>query len=376
DMLTAMMAIEGLSALETPKPAAVRAPGRQISAKEFAAKLPGGYKGPFSQMSTAEHAHFLGLVQKVRAGQLNAKDNIEYQRFKTKIDAEQLKFRTQAREKSFPLLRYISEPVSQAAYKRLSELSGRALEHYVHRYTPVRVAAIRSSASGYTPLVYMETLLQRGKCYGVQMPSIERMSAEGTLSLTDDPWGCKQSDDKLVRKMGMPVTSDSVALKLARLVQADVVVSASSLIALLTLPQSYMRDVAIPFKVITSQADADKPARSVLLVDKPLMSTHASTPRKLNQMFYETCASSRLVDRSQQLELGGGTKANSVSEVAVDGSDSADQVLLDNSNYTLWEFGGLRVIVRYGVHGFHAPDSAKNADREGVEGAKPPVTTT
>ncbi|KAJ2385589.1 hypothetical protein GGI23_006681 [Coemansia sp. RSA 2559] len=93
-------------------------------------------------------------------------------------------------------------------------------------------------------------------------------------------------------------------------------------------------------------------------------------------MFYETCASSRLIDRSQQLELGGGTMVNSVNEVAVDGSDSAEQIALDNSNYTLWEFGGLRVIVRYGVHGFYAPDGIKNADREDVEGAKPPVTTT
>ncbi|KAJ2093419.1 hypothetical protein IW138_000269 [Coemansia sp. RSA 986] len=370
DMLAAMMAIEGPSALETPKTPIPRAPNQQISAKEFAAKLPSGYKGPFSQMSTAEHAHFLGLVQKVRAGQLGTKESTEYQRFKAKIDTEQQKFRTQAREKSLPLLKYISESASQTTRKRLSELSDSALKHYAHRYTSVRVAAIRSSVSGYMPLVYKETLLQRGKCYRVQIPNLEGSSTEGNVSTTVDPWNCMQSDGKLVRNVGIPVTSDPVALKLARLAQADVVVSASSLIALLTLPQSYMRDVAIPFKVMNLPTDPGKPERSILIVDKPLMSAHASTPRKLNQMFYETCAGNSLTDRSQQLELGGGTTAKNI-----DDSDSADQLSSDNANYTLWEFGGLRIIVRYGVHGFHALENAKNKEHEGAEWEKTPTTT-
>ncbi|KAJ2513278.1 NAD-dependent histone deacetylase sir2, partial [Coemansia sp. RSA 2049] len=389
DILAAMMAMEGTSPLESPKPATVRPPNQQISAKEYAAKLPPGYKGPFSQLSIAEHAHFLGLVQKVRAGQLNAKDSAEYQRFKAKIDAEQQRFRTQAREKSLPLLKYIPEPVSQTAQRRLAEISSMALAHYAHRYMPVRVAAIRSSASGYVPLMYKETLLQRGKCYRVQMPNIGSAAVEGIMSTAADPWDCVQTNGRLLRKAAIPVTGDPMALKLAQLANADVAVSASSLIALLTLPQSYMRDVVIPFKVVDSQIDADgrtgadsadsTTSRTILLVDKPLMSAHASTPRKLNQMFYGVCADNKLTDKSQQLELGGGTMATAAGETTTENADSTDQISSENANYTLWEFGGLRMVVRYGVHGFSAPDNAKDKPSDATEGAWPqqqPAATT
>ncbi|KAJ2693910.1 hypothetical protein GGH99_000932 [Coemansia sp. RSA 1285] len=390
DILAAMMAMEGTSPLESPKTATARPPNQQISAKEYAAKLPPGYKGPFSQLSIAEHAHFLGLVQKVRAGQLNAKDSAEYQRFKAKIDAEQQRFRTQAREKSLPLLKYIPEPVSQTAQKRIAEISSMALAHYAHRYMPVRVAAIRSSASGYVPLMYKETLLQRGKCYRVQMPNIGSAAVEGIMSTAADPWDFVQTNGRLLRKTAIPITGDPMALKLAQLANADVVVSASSLIALLTLPQSYMRDVVIPFKVVDAQTDAaDRTAadsadsttsRTILLVDKPLMSAHASTPRKLNQMFYGACADNKLTDKSQQLELGGGSMAIAAGETTTENSDSMDQISSENANYTLWEFGGLRMVVRYGVHGFFAPENAKDKPSDATEGAwsqqQPAATTT
>ncbi|KAJ2550785.1 hypothetical protein EV175_003939, partial [Coemansia sp. RSA 1933] len=376
DMLAAMMAIEGINATEMPKPAATRTTNPLISAKKFAKKLTDGYRGPFSQLTIAEHAHYLGLVQKVRSGQLSAKEGTEYQRFKTKIDTEQLKFRTQAREKAFPLLRRISEPVNQTAQKRVAELSGRALDHYARRYTPVRVAAIRSSASGYVPLVYKETLLQRGRCYGVQVPDAESVRAEGAIPTTADPWDYMQPDAGPRRQTGVPVTSDAVALKLAHLTQADVVVSASSLIALLTLPQSYLRDVAIPFKTIALQTE-----KPILVVDKPLVSAHASTPRKLNQLFYEASTSSILADRTQKLELGGGTRIGDVGEASGDErSSSAELGAPDNDNYTLWEFGDLRVIVRYSVHGFHALESSNGSGgpggSDGADEAKQPLTTT
>ncbi|KAJ2671091.1 hypothetical protein GGI25_005613, partial [Coemansia spiralis] len=391
DMLAALAAIEGGGIVEAPKSPVTKGVGHSFSAKELAAKLPNGYSGPFSQLSTVEHAHFLALAQKAKSGSLNNKETIDYQRLRAKVDAEQQRFRTQAHEKALPLLKQIAETISQTAHERLVEGSAKALEQYPHMYMPVQVAAIRSSASGYIPLLYKETLLQRGTCYHTQMPKLDGASVEGIVSPAANPWDYAQSNGKFSRRMGMPVSQDLVALELARLAHADVVVSASSLIALLTLPQSYMRDVVIPFKVISElpaskggilgsdsnlAKDSDTPAHSILLVDKPLLSMQASTPRKHNQIFYEASVCNKLVDRSRPLELGGGSMANATTELSnsMHGStkepaeNKENEFSSDNANYTLWEFGGLRVLVRYGVHGFFAGDNAGKA--------RAPVTTT
>ncbi|KAI9501045.1 hypothetical protein BX070DRAFT_229320 [Coemansia spiralis] len=284
----ALAAIEGGGIVEAPK--------SPVTKGELAAKLPNGY--------SVEHAHFLALAQKAKSGSLNNKETIDYQRLRAK-----------AHEKALP----------QTAHERLVEGSAKALEQYPH------------IASGYIPLLYKETLLQRGTCYHTQMPKLDGASVEGIVSPAANPWDYAQSNGKFSRRMGMPVSQDLVALELARLAHADVV--------------SYMRDVVIPFKVISDDSnlakDSDTPAHSILLVDKPLLSMQASTPRKHNQIFYEASVCNKL--------LGGGSMANATTELS--NSMHENEFSSDNANYTL-----------YGVHGFFAGDNAGKA--------RAPVTTT
>ncbi|KAJ2578377.1 hypothetical protein GGH95_003419 [Coemansia sp. RSA 1836] len=366
DMLVAMMAIEGVDNAEvTSKLATARNSAESAPSKEVISRLPKGYTGPFSQLTLSEHRQFLELAQRMKAGMaLGTKDNADYQRLKPKVEAEQQAFRTQARERAIPLLRTISDSVNKATLGELAGIGAEALKRYPPAYMPVRVTAIRASSAGYVPLVYKDTLLQRGACYHAEAPVLSGKTGVPVPS---------ESDGAERRPVAM--SRDAVAMDLAARTGADVVISASALIALLTLPQSYNHEVIIPFRVAESaaakedippdSANRDAPPHRMVVVDKPLLPSHAATPRKLNQMHYEMAVRRQLIDKSRPLELAGGSLAK-IPELAVlaaersDGEDAGQ----DNANYTLWEFGGLRMLIRYSVHGF--------ASRE----APAPLTTT
>ncbi|KAJ2734377.1 hypothetical protein IW152_002386 [Coemansia sp. BCRC 34962] len=351
DMLVAMMAIEGVSSTEvTNKLNLARNKAESASNKDMATRLPKGYGGPFSQLTTTEHKQFLELMQRMKTGSaLSARDNTDYQRLKSKIESEQQTFRLQAREKAMALLKSISEHVAEVALGELADIGAEAAKVYPPVYVPVRVTAIRASSVGYVPLVYNDTLLQRGVCYHAEMPVINEKASVPVLG-----------ERKRGKQRSLAMSRDSVAMDLAARTGADVAISTSALIALLTLPQSYNHEVIVPFRVVEAAgalesdppggAGKDMPPRRMVVVDKPLMPSHAATPRKLNQMHYEMAVRRQLVDRSRPLELAGGSLAKAPG-VATEqsGGDDAGQ---DNANYTLWELGGLRVLIRYSVHGF------------------------
>ncbi|KAJ2695078.1 hypothetical protein H4218_005349 [Coemansia sp. IMI 209128] len=351
DMLVAMMAIEGISNTEAAnKLTLARNKAESAPDKDMATRLPKGYSGPYSQLTTTEHRQFLELVQRMKIGAaLNARDNADYQRLKSKVESEQQAFRLQAREKAMPLLKSISESVAEVALGELADIGAEAARVYPPVYVPVRVTAIRASSAGYVPLVYKDMLLQRGTCYHAEVPAINERA--GVPVLGERTRGEQRS---------LAMSRDPVAMDLAARTGADVAISASALIALLTLPQSYNHEVIVPFRVVEAAsaqgndpsdgAGKDAPPHRMVVVDKPLMPSHAATPRKLNQMHYEMAVRKQLVDRSRPLELAGGSLAKAPGVAAEQsGSDDTGQ---DNANYTLWELGGLRVLIRYSVHGF------------------------
>ncbi|KAJ2819250.1 hypothetical protein GGI24_004846, partial [Coemansia furcata] len=363
DMLVAMMAIEGVNNAEVAsKLTTARNKVESAPNKEAATRLPKGYGGPFSQLTTVEHRQFLELAQRMKTGvALNSRENTEYQRLKPKVESEQQAFRLQAREKTIPVLKSISEPVAEAALGELAGIGVEALKSYPPVYVPVRVTAIRASSTGYVPLVYKDTLLQRGACYHAEMPAMNEKA------------GVPDIDESKNGEQRSPVMSrDPVAMDLAARTGADVAISASALLALLTLPQSYNHEVIIPFRVVESagavSSDAsddtgkDAAPRRMVVVDRPLMPSHAATPRKLSQMHYEMAVRKQLVDRNRPLELAGGSLAKApgmaVPTAEQPGSEDAGQ---DNANYTLWEFGGLRVLIRYSVHGFTSKETPATA---------------
>ncbi|KAJ2005223.1 hypothetical protein H4R26_002067 [Coemansia thaxteri] len=365
DMLVAMMAIEGVSSNEVGKQAAA---GRHEGAEDKAAREPAvrlakGYAGPFSQLTVAEHRRFTELAQRVKGGGAlgSGRDSADYQRLKAQVESEQQLFRTQGREKALPLLRHISEAVRSSAVGELGRVGEEALRRYPHAYVPVRVAAIKPSASGYVPLEYRETLLQRGACYYVAAPegeqSLEAPEGEQSLEAPEGgqglqgPEGMEAEVPAAVSHSEAPMSHDAVGLELAERARADVAISASALVALLTLPQSFTQDAIIPFRVVEAAGSAaGGAARRVVVVDRALLPTHGATPRKLSQMHYEAAVRRRLADRSRRLELGEGEGGGE-----------------GNANYTLWGLGGLRLLVRYAVHGFTAP-------RDG-DGAAPTTVT-
>ncbi|PIA17639.1 hypothetical protein COEREDRAFT_80338 [Coemansia reversa NRRL 1564] len=341
DMLVAMMAVE--SSAEKPAPGAAHHP--ENAAKAVASCLPKGYTGPFSQLSAEENAYFIGLLQRIKGGGVGAKESSDYQRLKAKVDAEQQRFRAQAREKALPLLKNVLEGINVSACKELSREGAEALNMYPQLYMPVRVRAIRSSASGYVPLVYCDTLFQKGACYHVS----EALQSSKDMPIREDvdPWAGRAGQHE-------PVSRDPIMAELAERADADVVISASTLVALLTLPQAYMRDVVIPFQVAEAAEheagaeDARRPrgARRRVVVDRPLQPTHAATPQRLSQMYSAAFVQTHAVDPNRPLELAGGSMAKAVTSAGLGGGESG------NATYTLWEFSGLRVLIRYGVHSF------------------------
>ncbi|KAJ2797677.1 hypothetical protein H4R20_005097, partial [Coemansia guatemalensis] len=342
DMMVAMMAVEGAP----EAPAAGTAHHPENAAKAMASNLPKGYTGPFSQLSADENAYFIGLVQRMKGGGLGTKESGDYHRLKAKVDAEQRNFRAQAREKALPLLRNVREAINITACRELSREGAEALKMYPQLYMPVRVRAIRSSASGYVPLVYRDTLFQRGVCHHIS----EALQSSTGMPIGEDvdPWATRAGQHE-------PVSRDPIMAELAERTDADVAISASTLVALLTLPQAYMRDVVIPFRVAeiaeheAEAGDAGQPraARRRVVVDRPLQPTHAATPQRLNQMFSAAFVQTQAVDSSRPLELAGGSMAKMVGSAGLGDSGGNS----GNATYTLWEFGGLRVLIRYGVHG-------------------------
>ncbi|KAJ2717203.1 hypothetical protein H4R19_000147 [Coemansia spiralis] len=356
DMLVAMMAIEGVSVDTVPKaPAAADGP-----AKAMAARLPKGYAGPFSQLTADEHARLLALAPRAKAKALGAMEAADYQRLKAKVDGEQLKFREAAREKALPQLRYIAEGVAQHACREWSRAGAEVLEMYPRMYAPVRVRAIRSSTSGYVPLVYRDTLFQTGACHHIADAMSGPVPALPVPS-DMDPWATQQG-------RRLPMSRDAVAADLAHGAGADVAISSSALIALLTLPQAFAQDVVVPFTVVdVAGPEGESGGRRRVVFDKPLPPAPAATPHKLSQMFYERAIRAQAGDPDRPLELSGGSMA---SRVAVSETAGTATATADNANYTLWEFGGLSVLIRYSVDGYVHGDGADAAPA--APGAQPP----
>ncbi|KAJ2452464.1 hypothetical protein EV183_002911 [Coemansia sp. RSA 2336] len=315
DMLVAMAAVEGN---EAPKPPAAPV---DDTAKLLAQRLPNGYTGPFSQLNTAEHGYYLSLLHRSKAGQLNGREAAELARLRSRVEAEQQKFKEQARTVGLERVRRIRADVNSSACAALGRYAQAVREAYPQNYRASGVRAIRPSASRYVALEYREMLFQRGSC-GHVVAAGEKLGAES------DAWAGEAND--------MLLSYDTKAAQVAEQAAADVVISDTTLAALLTLPQSFARDVVVPFTVSDG-------ARRVVTIDDIVELASSATPRRLNELFYTQAARRHLKDSSRALQLG-----------ANDGHGD-----MENATYTLWDLGGLRVVVRYVVHAFeHRGDMA------------------
>ncbi|KAJ2139110.1 hypothetical protein IW136_002935, partial [Coemansia sp. RSA 678] len=156
DMLVAMMAVEGVE----PKPDLPSA----ALAKAMATKLPKTYAGPFSQLTAVEHAQYLSLVQRSKASQLNGRDASDLSRLRSRIDIEQQKFRSQAREQCLPFLRQIHDDVNTQMCRELGTRARRVLAAYPQQFRAHKVRTIRAGVSKYEPLEFKGMLFQRGSC--------------------------------------------------------------------------------------------------------------------------------------------------------------------------------------------------------------------
>ncbi|KAJ1939484.1 hypothetical protein EC988_007296, partial [Linderina pennispora] len=182
---------------------------------------------------------------------------------------------------------------------------------------------------------YSDTLLQRGTCARVAWEQV----SGGDIAQAD-PW----VDGAVAPAM----SQDACAMQLAGLARADVSLALGALEALLTLAQAFARDVMIPFEI------RETDGRRVLVVDSPLASAQAATPRMLNQEFYEAATAARAVSgASADMDLRRGSMLG-----RVEGGSEAES---GNASYTLWEFGGLRVLVRSRVHGFATGEGGRVA---------------
>ncbi|KAJ2363867.1 hypothetical protein H4S01_004073 [Coemansia sp. RSA 2610] len=147
---------------------------------------------------------------------------------------------------------------------------------------------------------------------------------------------------------GPLLSQDTEAMAVAIKANADVVLTDTALAALLSLPQSYMRDVIVPFTVREG-------ARPMVVVDELVVPTHAATPRVLNEMYYSAAVRSELVDASRTLDLAKPAEATNPESTISSPEEPKPESNLANATYTLWELGGQRIVVRYAVHAFAQP---------------------
>ncbi|KAJ1933676.1 hypothetical protein FBU59_005951, partial [Linderina macrospora] len=100
-----------------------------------------------------------------------------------------------------------------------------------------------------------------------------------------------------------------------------------------------------------ASAAAGSGVRRMLVVDGPLASAQSVTARACNQEFYAeaTAAAAAADSEAPAMDLRRGSMLEQVADV---GEAEAEAEAGGNGSYTLWEFGGLRVMVRYGVDGF------------------------
>ncbi|KAJ2272235.1 hypothetical protein J3F81_003139 [Coemansia sp. RSA 371] len=304
DMLVAMMAVEGVD----PKPDL----SSDALAKAMATKLPKTYAGPFSQLTTLEHAQYLSLVQRSKTSQLNGRDASDLSRLRSRIDIEQQKFRSQAREQCLPFLRQIQDNVNMQMCRELGTRARRVLAAYPQQFRAHKVRTIRAGVSKYEPLEFKGMLFQRGSCAHV---------AEAA-KLSRVEW----ADEELV-------SMDEKAREVAETTEADVVVSDTALAVLLSLPHAYLRDVFVPFVV------EEKPGDSSMrvIIDDQVVPPHSATPHMLNEMYYAQSARSDLTDPTCKLSL-------------------SESQTPSNATYTQWELNGQRLVIRYTVHAFSKSD--------------------
>ncbi|KAJ2303827.1 hypothetical protein IWW55_002723 [Coemansia sp. RSA 2706] len=326
DMMAAMMAIEGGST--APKSAQIMP---ENLAHMMAQRLPKGYKGPFSQLTAIEHTQYLQLAQRAKTGALVGKEHSDYTRLKARVDIEQQQFRERAREQAQARVRLIQDEINSSTSQELTRLGQRVLQSYPRQYRSAKVRTIRPSAARYTPLEYRETLFQRGMC-GHILDTTQRTQLSAPDAWADGPL----------------LSQDTEAMAVAIKANADVVLTDTALAALLSLPQSYMRDVIVPFTVREG-------ARPMVVVDELVVPTHAATPRVLNEMYYSAAVRSELVDASRTLDLAKPAEATNPESTISSPEEPKPESNLANATYTLWELGGQRIVVRYAVHAFAQP---------------------
>ncbi|KAJ1895773.1 hypothetical protein LPJ66_004383 [Kickxella alabastrina] len=352
DMLAAMAALDGPAPADAPtQPAQPKPdPTPHVTAKDLAAHLPRGYAGPFSQLTLAEHqrCQFLGS-RGVKA--LGAREQAEFMRLRGRVEAEQKEFRRLLQEKTTESLRDVSPELLAQCRGWLEKQRREALGAYAPMYMPTRVMAIRPITSGHVPLEYRDTLLQCGVCHGVR-----EVAHGGRVQ--------QQQAGEVAMGGGRPVmTKDPHVRRLAEQARADVALSDSALLALLTLPLAYHRDLLIPLEV------AMVGDRRLAVVDRPLVPGRAWTPRKLRQMYCDAAVRSQMLDRTQTLALGRGSGGGTEPGPGPGPGPGLDTVgAAANASYTVWAFGATRLLVRCGIDGFSQGESGGEGQGEGGSG--------
>ncbi|KAJ2376828.1 hypothetical protein IW150_001748 [Coemansia sp. RSA 2607] len=339
DMLAAMQAIEGTVGGTKPRAGPPATPD-EATLVPAGIRLPHNYSGPFSSLTTAEHARFLQLSRRQPRATMEPP---EHHRLRQRVDAEQSEFRSRLRQRTTGVLQLCEPLVAEAGARILRRQNEHARLHYAAGYVAARVLAIRPVGSAHVPLVYRSTVAQRGTCYAaravlddaVLQDAVRRMVQEGA-----DEVGAR------------PVMScDEMVGALAGGAQAHVAVCDEALAALLTLQAMHAHDVLVPVEV--RELETAEGSRTLVIVDRPLVVGRAATPRRLRQLVYDAAVRWQTADRS------GASGA-----VPLDPDSSSAPF---EASYTVWELGGTRILVRCAIDAFHEPN--EGGPRTTVTGA-------
>ncbi|OMJ23826.1 hypothetical protein AYI70_g1997 [Smittium culicis] len=158
------------------------------------------------------------------------------------------------------------------------------------------------------------------------------------------------SINKLSKKSIMEpdyISRDGLAESQAILNNADIVISEDALSSLFTTNQSNEFDLFIPIiskKFNQTVSNSHEYTKTIIFIDDPLEFKNLTKSESyLNYRILEHLSSELLLDKNKKHFFSVGNEGD---------KDTLVNSSADNFNYTLWQFGELRILIRFRVHGF------------------------
>ncbi|PVZ99262.1 hypothetical protein BB558_004724 [Smittium angustum] len=212
--------------------------------------------------------------------------------------------------------------------ENIQKYSKSILEKYPHKYNKISMVTTHSLPTDpLFNLQYIKTCCQKGYCNNFQYKNInKRLATVNTLKKLEEIDYCH----------GVMISTEIESKEQATLNSADIVISEDALVSLFTLSDSLDEDVLVP--MVGKKTESGK---TTVYIDDPVRQlSYISNQSNLDTIALKRIAGEMLLG-NKKLDFENGDNL----------SDTK------NSNYTLWKFGDLTILIHYTVNGYLEKDS-------------------